>query len=443
MAVCTTFVAGRNIPIGAGMAQDVVNAQDGLRRQNLGRILSLVHRFGSVSRSELVASTGLNRSTVGTLVSELADRGLVEEVRPPPDGNRGPGRPSPLVQPHRGGIVVLACHIAVDTLTCAAIGLGGRLYAVRTMERPRGRLSPDDTLDDLAEVLSDVRSQVGDVRLTAVGVGVVAMVADDGGAVSTAPNLGWDRLPLVDRVRERCGLDVPVAIHNEANLGALAEHARGAGAGVDDFVYLSAEIGVGAGIFVEGRLLRGADGYAGEPGHMPVNPTGRRCACGATGCWETEVGERALLRAAGMDTDGGVEAVATLFDGVATGECGPCDAVAAVGGWLGTGLVTLSHILNPRRVILGGLYARAFPLFADAAAQRIAELSRIPPGALVELRPAALGEHVVLYGAAEAALEDVLADPATVERGDYTDAALPEPIETVTATAGDLADADD
>lgn len=427
------------------MAQDVVNAREGLRRQNLGRILRLVHRFGPMSRSDLVTRTGLNRSTVGTLVAELTERGLVEEVKPPPDVTRGPGRPSPLVQPHRDGIVVLACHIAVDTLTCAAIGLGGRLYAVRAVQRSRGRLSPDDTLEDLAAVLGEVRCEVGDARLTAAGVGVVAMVsdadADADGAVCTAPNLGWERLPLLDLVRERCGLDVPVHIHNEANLGAWAEHARGAGAGVDDFVYLSAEIGLGAGIFVEGRLLRGADGYAGEPGHMPVNPSGLRCACGGTGCWETEVGERALLRAAGMDTDGGVEALAVLFDGVAAGDAVPCEAVAAVGGWLGTGLVTLSHVLNPRKVILGGLYARAYPLFARAAAQRIRDTSRIPPGALVELSPSALGEHAVLHGAAEAALADVLADPAIVDRGDYTGASLPEPIETVTASADAVATA--
>lgn len=411
------------------MAQESIAAQDGLRSYNLGRVLGHVHRAGSVSRSDLATATGLNRSTIGTLVAELHGRGLVEEVKPPPGTDRTPGRPSPLVQAHGDGVTVLACDISVDSLSCAIFGLGGRLYATASVKRSRSRMSPAETLSDMAEVIEAVRPQVSGERLVAVGVGIPGVVSQPDGVVRIAPDLGWDDVPLAEMIRERFGLDVPIRISNDANLGAVAEHARGAGAGIDDFIYLSSEVGVGAGVIVDGQLLQGADGHAAEAGHMLVNPNGLICTCGGRGCWETEVGERALLRAAGMPMDGGVESLATLFRKAETGNPEMLYALTEVGRWLGLGLVTLISLFNPRKVILGGVYVRAFPFMASIAEETIARRCQLPSGGVVRLVPSPLAELAVLFGAAEIALADVLSDPGGLQLfQERPGSRLPEPV---------------
>lgn len=412
------------------MPAEPLGAQDGLRRYNLSRVLGEVHRNGPISRSDLAARTNLNRSTVATLVGELHARGLVEEIKPRADEPRPPGRPSPLVQAHRNGVTVLACDIAVDTLRCAIIGIGGRVYAVDHIKRSRNRVSPHETMEDLTELADVVCARVPDSRLVAVGVGIVGAASQPDGIVQTAPNLGWYEVPLAELVAASLTFDVPVRVGNEANLGAIAEHARGAGAGVDHFLYLSSEIGLGAGIIVDGEPLVGADGYAGEAGHVPVNPLGQVCGCGARGCWETEVGERALLRAADLPVDGGVESLAALFRKAEAGNPQMLHALTEIGQWLGLGLVGLINLFNPRRIVLGGVFARGFPFLANAAEDTIARRCRMPARDLVQLVPARLGDHAVLLGAAELALGDVLSDPAIVDEpdGEVAEASLPPPI---------------
>ena len=140
-----------------------------------------------------------------------------------------------------------------------------------------------------------------------VGVAVPGMVRQPDGQVRFAPNLGWEDVPLGAELADALGL--PVAVGNDADLGILAEHVRGAAAGVDDVVYLSGHAGIGAGVFTAGRPLVGHGGYAGEVGHIVVNPGGRTCRCGSRGCWETESGEERLFELAGRPAGGGIEGV--------------------------------------------------------------------------------------------------------------------------------------
>ncbi|HEY8340597.1 MAG TPA: ROK family transcriptional regulator, partial [Egibacteraceae bacterium] len=184
-----TIVEGVCVGNGPGSNQEAV------RRNNLSRILGHVHRAGQISRSTLTACTGLNRSTVGTLVADLASRGLVEEVSPV--GRGTPGRPSPLVQVPESSIVVLACDVEVDSLSCAVAGLGGRVLARRQVPRARGRLSPQETVADLVALANEVLSveTVRDLPLVGVGIAVVGLVRRDDGHVHLAPNLGWRDVP--------------------------------------------------------------------------------------------------------------------------------------------------------------------------------------------------------------------------------------------------------
>jgi predicted NBD/HSP70 family sugar kinase len=233
-----------------------------------------------------------------------------------------------------------------------------------------------------------------------------------------APNLGWRDVPLAAMLRDRLAVDVslPVLVANEADLGALAEARRGAARGVDDVLYLSGEVGVGGGLLVGGRPLVGASGFGGEVGHMVVDPTGTRCHCGSTGCWETEIGEVAVLRRAGRRRRAGVDAIGQLVAAADAGDIAARAAAEATGHWLGLGVGSLINILNPRMVVLGGLFGRLHDHLRAAMMAELARRSLAPIRGDVTVVASELGEQAALVGAAELAFDAVLDDPLNVER---------------------------
>ena len=382
-----------------------------VRRANLSGIVRELHERGPVSRSELVARTGLTRSAIRGLVGELVAAGLASEEPAVRLGT--PGRPSPLVRPNPDGAVVLALEIEVDSLAAAVVGLGGEVFEVVRVDRPRGHSSVDDVVGDLVGIATAVRARrpPGDA-LIGVGVAVAGVVRRSDGLVRMAPNLGWSDAPLGQRLSGALAVPVPVCVANEADLGVLAEHRRGAARGVDDVLYLSGEVGVGAGLIVEGRPLTGSAGYGGEVGHLPVNPGGTACGCGSVGCWETEVGEGALLDRAGHAPAGGRGAVDAVLLEAAGGSAAAIAALDHVGRWLGLGLAGLVNVFNPRLIVLGGLFGRIHPLVVRTLEAELSRRALPASRALVRVVPASLGADAPLLGAAELAFEPLLADPA-------------------------------
>ncbi|MGZ8514303.1 MAG: ROK family protein [Candidatus Limnocylindrales bacterium] len=381
-----------------------------VRRANLSAIVRELHTGGPRSRSELVARTGLTRSAIRGLIAEFVAAGLVSEERATPLG--GPGRPSPLVRPNPEGAVVIAFDVAVDSLATSLVGLGGEVLDLVRVHRPRGHSSVTEVVDQLAEQATVIRARSNTEALIGIGVAIAGVVRRSDGFVSMAPNLGWRDVPLRAPLARALDANVPVWIANEADLGALAELRRGAAIGSGDVLYLSGEVGVGGGLIVDGRPLTGVAGFGGEVGHIPINPAGRPCHCGSVGCWETEVGEEALLRLAGHAPGGGWSEVEAVLDEARAGSTVALDAFESVGRWIGVGMAGLVNVLNPRLIVLGGLFGRIHP-FVSAALE--AELDRRTlPGsrALVRIVPARLGTDAPLVGAAELAFEPLLADPA-------------------------------
>jgi predicted NBD/HSP70 family sugar kinase len=394
-----------------------------VRRANLGTIVRELHEAGPLSRSELVARTGLTRSAIRKLTGELVAAGLVTQERGAPLGT--PGRPSPLVYPDPRRTAVLALEIAVDSLAVAVVGLGGQVIVSERVDRPRGHLSVDQTVADLVALAASVRARGPDC-LIGVGVAVVGVVRRADGFVSMAPNLGWRDVPLGDRLAQALGTAVPIAVGNEADLGGLAELRRGAARGTEDVLFISGEVGVGGGVIVDGRPLTGAAGYGGEVGHFPINPGGVPCGCGSVGCWETEIGEGALLARAGRSPAGGSAEVDAVLEAAAAGSPAAVDALDSVGRWLGLGVAGLVNIFNPRLVVLGGLFGRIHPFVARTLEDTLDRRALPAPRLLVRIVPAELGVDAPLLGAAELAFEPILGDP-----GGWFDRAQP----TVLATA--------
>ncbi len=382
-----------------------------VRRANLAAIVRELHVGGPLSRSQLVRRTGLTRSTIRALIGEFVGADLVSEERSAPVGV--PGRPSPLVRPAPRAAVVLAIEIEVDSLAVAVVGLGGVVLELIRVDRARGHLTVDEIAADLAELTAPIRADPT-VReaLIGVGVAIVGVVRRGDGLVAMAPNLGWRDAPLGERLARALDLGVPMAVANEADLGALAEQRRGAGRGSDNILFLSGDVGVGGGLIVDGAPLTGVAGYGGEVGHIPVNPTGIACRCGSVGCWETEAGAGALLRRAGRPADGGRAEVDAVIELGNAGDPVARKSIDDVGRWLGFGLAGLVNIFNPGLIILGGIFGRIHPLVAEIVAGELERRALPASRRLVRIVPASLGADAPLLGAAELAFEPFLADPA-------------------------------
>jgi predicted NBD/HSP70 family sugar kinase len=389
-------------------------AADELRRHNLGAVLERLHLSGPLSRSDLASLTGLNRSTIGDLVGELIVLGLVAEG--PGVASTGPGRPSPVAQVRSEGATVLAVDLAVDSIAVATVGLGGHVYNLVRIARPRGRFSPEATVQDVAKLAGPLLGSLpADNVLVGVGAAVVGITRRADGFVHLAPNLGWKDVPLAAMLAAELTLDVPVLAANDADLGALAEHRRGPHAGARHLIYVSGESGIGAGIIVDGQALLGSAGYAGEAGHTLVDPGGHECRCGATGCWEAEAGEAALLRLARVG--GGSGLLDEVAERAAAGDHTTLQALEDVGRWLGVGIGNLINLFNPELVVLGGFYQRLFTFLEASVLEGAARQTLDAPRRMATIAPSALGPDAPLIGAAELVHSGVVADPAGDARG--------------------------
>ncbi|MEU0155141.1 ROK family transcriptional regulator [Micromonospora fulviviridis] len=386
--------------------------QEEIRRRNLGNLLRHVHLDGSVSRAALAERMGLNRSTIMALTLELTAAGLVREEAPTDTGRTG--RPSLVVRPETAGVYVLAFDVAVDWLTAARVGLGGVILDRRLAARPRAGAD----LDRVVEVLAGFGRELhGTAPPEAVCVGVGAsycgMIRPGDGMVRFGPDMGWVDQAFGAELGHRLGLARPVPVGNEAHLGAVAEQQRGAGLGFQNMIYLHGDVGVGGGIIVGGKLLDGDGGYACELGHMVVNPHhGRPCGCGSRGCLEAEVGERALLDAAGRPADlFGRDALRDVVTDAGRGDPAAREALHRIGDWLGVGVANLINLFNPGIVIFGGMLRDVYPGAADQVRTRIADNVLPVARERVRLRTSALGDDATLVGAAELGFSELLADP--------------------------------
>jgi predicted NBD/HSP70 family sugar kinase len=388
---------------------------ESVRRHNLSLLLRHLHQSGALSRSEIGGTLGMTRSTIGELVADLRARGLVEEGDPARLG--APGRPSLVARPNPEGAAAITAEIAVNSLSAAVVGLGGRiLHRARVTHQPR-RLAVDQTIEDIGKLILSAQASIpSGCWVSGLGIAVAGVVRRADGFVHFAPNLGWRDVPFGRLVADRLGSSLPVTIANEADLGALAEHTWGAGVGVHHLVYVSSEVGVGGGLVIDGRPLVGAAGCAGEVGHFQVNPLGDRCRCGAIGCWETEIGGPAILRRVGIvEKNYKPEAVTRLLRKAAWGDPVALAAVDDVGRWLGTGLAGLVNVFNPQRVVLGGWLATMWPMVERTVDAELRARVMAPSKELDELiRPTQLGADGPLLGAAELALNRVLDEPTLV-----------------------------
>jgi predicted NBD/HSP70 family sugar kinase len=373
--------------------------QSSVRAHNLALVLQTVaNSTDPISRASVAGATGLTRATVSALVDDLVTGALLVERAPAP--RAGAGRPAVGLVVASDGPAGLGLEINVDYRAACVVDLAGTVRH-RLVEPGDQRLAdPRTAIDGLGRLAARARALAEADGLTIAGaaLAVPGLVAE-GGVVRIAPNLGWQDVTVGDLPG-----GLAMTVDNEANLAALGELDLG---GLPrDFVYVSGEIGIGAGIVLDGALYRGSRGWSGEIGHIPINPDGPACRCGARGCLEQYAGQEAVLGAAGAGD------VAALASAAAAGQPAALAALTAAGAALGMAVATVVNLLDVRTIVLGGSYASLLPWLRDGIAAEAGRRVLTAAWSPVQLIAATLGPDAAMLGAAGSVLRTVRNDPA-------------------------------
>jgi predicted NBD/HSP70 family sugar kinase len=378
---------------------------DSMRRYNLSTVLTLAHHEGALSRSRLTRVTGLNRSTIADLISELARRNLV--VESDPSRSNRVGRPSPQVAPDPH-VVAFAVNPEIDAITVGVVGLAATMVA-KVRRATASVPTVAEAVEITSAVVTQLRAELGDsYRIVGIGVAVPGLVRRGDGLVRLAPHLDWVDEPVADLLAAATGY--PVVAGNDASLGANAESLFGAGRGVRDLIYLNGGAsGIGGGVIVDGTPLRGVGGYAGEFGHTLVTNGDAEDAAGSRGSLETQVNRDRLLEVLGLRRPDPDQLEAAL---VASRAPEVRAEVRRQLDFLGIALRNALDIVNPELIVLGGFLGALFAADGEYLTSQVARQTLAPVFASVRMVRAQLGSDILMIGAAELVFAPLLANPA-------------------------------
>jgi predicted NBD/HSP70 family sugar kinase len=251
-------------------------------------VLRLLRDSGPHSRSRIAAETGLPKPSISSLISELIDLGLVRETYEERLGSVG--RPALLIELDGRALCGIGAEIGVNFVSASALALHGKPVYERRLAVDVPAEGPDVVLGHITmlirEALGAIRESAPGGRCVGLTVASPGVVDIEKGVTQYAPNIGWHEVPVLAELRARLGpQSPPLALENDAKLGAIAEYLVVQDRDIHDMLYVADEVGVGGGIVSGGRLLRGSTGHSGEMGHMPLDPGGTPCGCGRRGCW--------------------------------------------------------------------------------------------------------------------------------------------------------------
>ncbi|GAA3020032.1 MULTISPECIES: ROK family protein [Streptomyces] len=384
-------------------------------RSALGPALELVHTGRAPTRAVLTSELGVTRATAGAVAAELEALGLIRVDSSPGSAAGSQGRPSHRLAVRESGPVAVAAQVHADGFRAALVGLGGRLVATA----PGCTTITADPAQVIGEVVDDCARLLRDSGLRCVGAGlaVPSAVAEPEGTALNPLHIAWPAGAQVREIFATCvreaGIEGPAFTGNDVNLAALAEHRHGAGREAQHLLCVATgHRGVGGALVLDGRLHTGSSGLALEVGHLTVNPEGRPCHCGGRGCLDVETDPLAFLTAAGR-TPGPEESLLKQSGDLLRNEYeDPAVRTAAeeLIDRLGLGLAGLVNILNPDRIILGGLHRALLDADPERLRAVVADRSLWGRSGSVPILPCTL-DHNSLVGAAELAWQPVLDDP--------------------------------
>ncbi|MEA4906246.1 MAG: ROK family transcriptional regulator [Chloroflexi bacterium] len=398
--------------------------QEMVRKVNRSLVLNTLRLYAPISRVEVANLTGLNRSTVSNIINALIDEGMVWEQE---RQDSRVGRPSVSLTLRPDGGAVIGVEIGVDFISVLMTDFVAKPLYQDWIDLPEASpqidvlVQAEQSIDQAIALANQQR-----LKLLGIGVGVPGLVNTNRGELIFAPNLKWRDVPL--RLMWNQRFHLPIYVENEANLAALGEYYFGVARGVDDFVYLSSGIGLGGGMIVNGKLYGGAHGFAGEIGHMQRDPNGEQCACGRRGCWETQVGPRAVLRRVkntlreSPDSPRPVGCAADLSNLTFTmvshaalnGDPICRQAIEGVAEHLGRGIADLVNLFNPDLVVIGGALSLGKEILLPVIEKTVFDQSLGPSSNSTRIAFSERGKDACVYGAVAVVLDDILREMVLV-----------------------------
>ncbi|CAM5362812.1 ROK family transcriptional regulator OS=Streptomyces alboniger OX=132473 GN=CP975_02510 PE=3 SV=1 [Streptomyces alboniger] len=394
-------------------------------------MLRAVHDEGETTRAAVAGRSGLTRAAVSSLTEQLLASGFLTESGKTFSGQAG--RPGTVLKVARTGFAGLGVEINIDYVTVCVVDLAGTDRVRLTEHLDNRGVPPAEVIARAARIAARALESAAEQELRPAAAHLALPGLVSGGVVRQAPNLQWNRVAAEGMFAQalsklrlgKVSLDgppfggpgpavrpLPVTSGNEADAAALAEMWFGRLGKVRSLLYLTGEIGVGGALLVDGELLRGAHGFAGEIGHVVVDEEGPECRCGARGCLEQYAGQAALLRAAGLAEDAGQPGVADLERRALAGDERAVAAIAAAGHTLGLVLSGAVNLVDPDAIVLGGTYRTLMP-WLHGPIERCLE-RRVVSGLWTSdsgrLRASSLAGDAA-RGSAALVVRDVLADP--------------------------------
>jgi glucokinase-like ROK family protein len=391
-----------------------------VRRMNRSVILAVFRTQKTLSRAQLAIETGLNPSTVSSIVGELIEENLVRETNLIQSVT---GRPGRLLELNPSGGCALGIEINVDYIELLVTD-----FAANILWRQRQAISPETGQEGIILQVLNLAKEASAFacksRLLGVGVGVPGLVDVSSGFLRLAPNLHWVDVPVRDVLAQY--FNCPIYVENEANTAALGEYYFGAVRNVKNFIYLSAGIGLGSGIVIGGKIFRGMFGYAGEAGHMTMDVHGELCGCGKHGCWETFVGPRAIEQRIQRALSSGAKSVLNdmvkgeiqkiviedVIQAAQAGDPVAKDALGQAAFYLGIGIANLVNLFDVEVVVLGGALNKASSLILKDVERVVFENTLAPGREHLKIIPSAHGADACIMGAIALVLDEILREPA-------------------------------
>jgi len=390
------------IPI-RGMPKKGEGSLAWLRDRNRERVVAVLRERGRISQADIARVTGLSRTTIHTLVSELKDSGLVHEVEISLPDVRG-GRPAMQLMLQDSSLAVVGIDFGHSHVQVAVADIAHNVLAERRTDLDVNHHAVV-ALDTAAAMVGEVLAEAGVERKSVLGAGIgipgpVDRAQGTAGSASILP--GWTGLRIASEMRNR--LAMPVEIENDANLGALAELTWGAGRDCLNFAYIKVATGIGAGLVIDGRLRRGASGTAGEIGHTTLDEAGPLCYCGNRGCLETVASGPAIIQLVGL-IEGEVPSLSHIVDLAVAGDLRCRRAISDAGHEIGVAVAGLCNLINPERVIVGGLLSRTGEVLLQPMRESIRRHAVQAAADCLDVRPAAFVERAELLGSLALALQ--------------------------------------
>ena len=392
--------------------------QEKVRKVNRSLILNTLRLHTPVSRAQVANITGLTRGTVSNIINVLIEDGLVFEDKLQ---DSKIGRPSILLGLRPDGGAVVGVEIGVGFMSVLLTNfVAETLWEIRTQTDPSQ--SQTDIINQTEKYIEQALSIAKEhgLRPLGIGVGLPGLVNIRQGNLVIAPNLHWKDVPL--RLIWNQRFHLPVYIDNEANLSALGEYYFGIARNVDNFIYLTSDIGLGGGIVIDGKLFRGGHGYGGEIGHIQRNPLGEQCGCGRIGCWETQIGPRAVLRRVKKEFEthhdqslldacsGDLENLTfeLVVKFAINGDLICRQAIEEVAINLGEGIADLVNIFNPDMVVIGGAFIQGKEIMHSIIEKAIFSNALQPTTDNLRIEFSERNTEACVLGAVAVVLDDIL-----------------------------------